>query len=657
MNHKKTLLISSICCMSLSMSASAKQLQKLDTLTVTAQKVEENIQEVPISVSVMDEYAIEDNNIRKLSDVSDYTPNFQKFAPTGAGIFTPSIRGITTDIYTLTSAIGTYVDNIPYGVMGNDVVLNNIERIEVLKGPQGTLYGKNAYGGVINIITKKPNNETQGSFKIDLGEDKKRDYSAYISGPIIPNKFYGGFSFKHHEKDGFIKNTYKNKMDNYEEDDAAKLYLRYTPTDNLELSLISSYLKKNNGAGSMTPASSSDVRTTASNRQGYTESKSNSHALKVEYSDNNINYSSVTTYKYYHDKRGSDFDYSPADRVFSAVNSKFDSYSEEFKIDGTHGKFKWLTGLYLDKNDELPFFQRNNRTTTHNKTQTKTIGIFANNDYSINDKLILTTGLRYDKDNIETTDYVSTQDYSKSYSEISPKIGIKYLKNDNFMSYASISKGYKAGGFYLFAPQGYPKEYDKETLWNYEIGLKSKSFNDKLLFNASIFYMDIENMQVSTNLSPLTAYISNAAKASSKGFEIESSYQATPELNLFANLGYTKAEFKNFKDSLGDYSGNYTPFAPKYNYSLGFKYRDEKGIFGQFDITGQDSYYSSKTNNTKSEKYALMNLKVGYETENYEIYLYSNNITDKKYDLEGYFDYYTVLSPPRETGISISYKF
>jgi len=657
MNYKSKTTLSIIASIMLVNNLYAKEEQKLQDMIVTAQKVEENLQEVPISISVFDEHDIEDNGIRTVSDIASYVPNFQQFSTGGAGMYTPSMRGLVSDVHTLSSPVATYIDGISYtSSMGNNVVLEDIQRIEVLRGPQGTLYGKNAYAGVVNIITKKPNNQTRGKIKVDIGTDEKREYSLNVSGPIIKDKFYAGISYKHYEKNGYIKNEYLNKWDDDRKDDIYKLILRTTPRDDLDISLISSYLKKDDGSTTVMPLSAKDVRITNSDMQGYTKSESLSHALKVEYDMNNMDFSSITTYKEYDDKRATDYDYSPAQISHSKVDSKYKNYSQEFKLSGDKNNLRWLSGLYFERDKQNPNMFRNDISTTKGETKTDSIGVFVNGDYKLDNNLILMSGLRYDKDNIETSDTLSTYKNDKSYGEISPKIGLKYIINKDLTTYVSATKGYKSGGYYMMAPINL-RSYDKETMWNYEVGLKSKSLDDKLKFNMAIYYMDIKDMQVASNLTPFSAYISNAATATNKGVEIETSYQVLDSLNLFSNLGYSQIKFDEFKDKLGNYSGNYNPYAPKYNYSIGAKYRDDKGIFAQINFNGQSSFYADKANRYKNNGYTIVNAKVGYESEEYDIHFYFNNITNREYNDEGYFNYYTMVSPPRETGIQLTYRF
>jgi len=638
--------------------AFAKEMEAtIESTTVTAQKVEQNAQKVPISMTFLDDVDIEDNDIRTVSDIARYIPNFQQFSVGGAGMYTPTMRGMSADVHTLSSTIGTYVDGIPYvSSMGNDLVLEDIERIEILRGPQGTLYGRNAYAGVLNIITKKPGNEVRGKVEAQLGSDSKQQYSFQVSGPVLKDKLFIGLSGKHYQKDGYIKNDYLDKNHDDRKDNFIKIHLKSTPSKRLELSLISTYLKRDDDSTTVVPMASDDLKTVRGDMQGYTKSETHTHGFKVKYDMDSMSASSVTTYKNYKDKRNTDYDYSPAKMSHSKVDGEYDNFSQEFKINGNLNRVKWLTGLYMEKDDQKPYFTRNDATTTDNHTVHKSIGLFANLDYSITKRFILNAGLRYDNDRIETDDNMSDFEEEKDYGELSPKVGLQYIVNDNASTYITISKGYKSGGFYLMAPTDL-RGYDEETLWNYEVGMKTKSLNNTLIFNLSAFYMDIDNMQVASYLTPFSAYISNAATATVKGAEAEVTYQAFKSLRLFGSFGYSETEFGEFSDSLGSYKGNENPFAPKYNYSLGAKYRDRRGIFAMADVSGQSSYYADKANKYKNDGYALANAKIGYETERFEIYLYCNNITDKEYNSEGYFNHYVMTSPPRETGVIAAYRF
>ncbi len=264
-------------------------------------------------------------------------------------------------------------------------------------------------------------------------------------------------------------------------------------------------------------------------------------------------------------------------------------------------------------------------------------------------------GLRYDKDTKKFKN--DTISLDNSHTALSPKLTFKSNFTNDIMYYGTISKGYKTGGYFRYAPSDDKLFYDKETLWNYEAGFKSSLLEDRLIFNSSIYYMDIKDMQVYTNTDSFHGYISNVASSTSKGLELEINYLLTSSLKLNASYGYNKTTFDKFLDADGkDYSGNYNLFAPKYTYGLGVKYRDISGIYSSIDIKGYGDMYIDKANKFKEDSYELVDAKIGYETDDYDIYLYGKNIFNKVYDYEGYFDE-QYLSDPREIGIQLAYRF
>jgi len=642
----------------------AQQSEQLDTVTVTAQKVEENIQEVPISISLFDEFAIEDRKINSVKDIAQYTPNFNIFNPGDFGTVSPTIRGLYSDPTMVSTTVSMYIDGVPtQNTIGYDSPLEDIERIEILRGPQGTLYGKNAEAGAINIITKKPDNETRAKLGVELGSDNKREYSISASGPIIEDKFYMGFSAKHYEKDGFMTNTYFNNDHNNRKNRYGKVNLRYTPTDNLELSFISSKGERDDGALSVNQASAADLKVLNNNLEDYAKLESTTHALKIDYDLGQYNLSSVTSYKKDHDDRLADYDYSTMTFMHSNMDVVYKNLSQELKLNSQTDTITWLVGLYTDKSessggstvDSISEARRNG--STNRDTDDDSLGIFTHANYKMTDKLSILGGLRYDRDEKNLVDNKTNIKLDLSYSEVSPKLAINYKLDKTMMGYITLAKGYRSGGFYMFAPTG-QEIYDKETLWNYELGLKSQLFDNRLVLNTSIYYMDISDMQVLTDLTQNQAYISNAATATSKGIEIEANYNATDEISLFSAFGFNKTTYDKFSDASGDYSGNYASFSPKYNFSIGAQYRSTKGYYARVDVNGYGEMYIDKANKYKQDAYELVNTKIGYEQGDFDIYLYGKNIFDKEYNIEGYYSgFFTYLSDPREIGIQLNYRF
>jgi len=677
MNKKITLSLFTALC--LPSYIYAKDTKFLETLTVTAQKVEENSQQVPIPLTLFDEFAIEDKKIEVVEDIAQYTPNLMMFSYGRSDATAPSLRGVTSNIVNQDVTVGVYIDGIPmFDGWSLNETLNDIQRIEILKGPQGTLYGKNTQTGVINIITKQPNNETTKKATLELGSDNKRQLKLSASGPIIKDKLYVGITGNHYEKDGFLKDKITGELLDDRQRDSGKINLRYTPTQNLDISFINSIMKLDDGAirFGMAQQTRDDITI---DLPSYNRSKTVNNSLKVKYNlSNNSFLESVTTRRSFDNKNAADWDFTndPAQKFHLTYDSQTTSYSQELRYNQNllEDKLNLLVGIYTDKSEEnrkmlvdaIPSYGG----TYYDKADfnNKSLGIFTHIKYAINDKLRLLSGVRFDKDTKEFKDTSRLIDENKDFSATSPKIGLEYQLDKNIMAFTTFAKGYRAGGFNKSLNTGNSDIfYDKESLSSYEIGIKSLLFNERLLFNANIYYMDIKDMQVTESISARQEIVTNAGEANSKGFELETKYKINNALEVFANIGHNVTKYDKYIDSVfdrmgnkirtADYKGKINPYSPKYNYSLGAQYRDENGYYARVDLNGYGKIYFDKANQYKRDAYKIVNTKIGYEMEDFDIYVYAKNLFDKKYDSKGYNKFYTIYSEPREVGIQLTYRF
>ncbi|PIE74262.1 MAG: TonB-dependent receptor, partial [Deltaproteobacteria bacterium] len=537
---------------------------------------------------------------------------------------------------------------------GFDEVLMNIERIEVLKGPQGSLYGKDTEAGAINIITRQPGNDFEGKVNMQLGSDNKREYAFNAAGPIIADKLFIGLSGRHYEKDGQIANPYLGGRFDDRSDNYGRLQLRATPIDNLEISLMSSFFKYGNGdvAFNLSSATKKEV---PSDIHGYDNSEILSHALQVKYNIGRYQLEGFVTQREYKEDSLADLDLSSATLYHNYVDSSLKKRSGELRLSSVFGKLNWLVGIYGDDEKDLITGTTNNIKIDDTNRDDTSIGLFAHASYELNDRLSLTAGIRYDKE--DKTYKEGSVDLADSFSAFSPKVAVDYKLFQNTMIYASVARGYRSGGFDILAPAG-KKAYDKETLINYEIGTKNSFLDNTLLLNLALYYMDISDMQVRSSRSnnPMDRpYITNAATATSQGLELEMRYKISRSLEVFGGFAFNHTEFDKYSDFAGDYSGNTNPYAPEYSGNIGAQYRASNGLFARCDLTGYGKTYLDKTNTYERDPYALVNAKIGYESDSFDIYLYADNLLDEEYDSrEEYVVYY---SQPLEIGVKLSYRF
>jgi len=652
----------------------AKDVVDLNTLTVTAQKQEENIQEVPISLTVLDRLSLEDKNIDDVWDIMDNIPGLMNFDTGMSDIFAqPSMRGITAPSTTFNSSVGLYIDGAPvFASPGFAANLIDIERVEVLRGPQGTLYGKNSEAGAINIITHKPNNELRGKIGTRIGEDNKKMFTGSVSGPIIEDQLYFGLAGQKDTKDGFLKNETLGGYD----DDRDRLYgqgqLRWTPNDDLDVSFIMSRMSADEGVSPQAPNANMMAmygqpalpdRTTYSDFRPHKDATNDFQTLKVDYQlSESMSISSITARKVTDWKAKGDYDFTPMPIYHLYVDNEYSTLSQEVRLNWKSEKIKGLVGLYADKHSNdidtgNVMSDFSHLATTKRELSGDSYSIFGQVGYALSDDLHLTTGLRYETQNMDYDDELLNINTDKSWSKVTPKISLQYRFSPNVNTYATVAQGYRTGGFNFTATDLEYQSFDPEELWNYEIGVKTNLLDNRVQLNASLYYMDIQDMQVEESVTPITTYVNNATEATSKGIELEITAKATENLILSAGLSYNQTEFDSFSDSSGDYTGNKNPFAPEYTINLGASYRHHNGFFASANVIGYGSIYLDKANQYERDAYEVVNTKIGYEIEDFDFYLYADNLFDKNYDSLNYYGYYNNYSPPREVGIQLAYRF
>lgn len=639
----------------------------IETLTVTANKQEENVREVPISMSVFGSVELEDKNLRNVDDIAKYTPGLDIVNYGSALKYAPSIRGLYSDYSSRSSVAGLFVDGIPItDGTGFDEILMDIERVEVLKGPQGTLYGKNTEVGAINIITRKPDNNFRGKINTEFGDDDKREFSFSTSGPIIEEQLFIGLAGKHYEKDGFIENTVKGGVVDDSEHNYGKINLRWVPTDKFEANFIASKIKYDNEALKQGPTSMKD-REVASDLAATSTPETTLSALNLFWRFNNsLNFSSITSHRCYKEINKNDFDYTsiPADKFHTYNDSKFETLSQEFRLNYTGSKVKLVSGIFLEKGEiDIKKERDTSRAFTRHYDETDSIGVglFSHITYSLTDRLSLLGGLRYDQDEKEFKN-PGSKDIDETWEELSPKFGITYDINSKMLTYLTISKGYRSGGFNGTPSNEYPTTYDEESLYSYEAGIKADFFDNRLILDTSLYYMDISDMQVDVyymrEMGGYGVYKGNAAEATSKGIEVAIRVKATDNLSMFAGVSINDAEYDKYRDAKGDYNGKTNPYSPEYDFNLGLNYRSVKGIYANIDLSGYGDMYLDRDNKFKRSAYKIVNSKIGYESENYEVYVYAQNLFDKEYDIDGmYGGYYRAYSDPREVGVQLVYRW
>ncbi|MCP4118633.1 MAG: TonB-dependent receptor [Desulfobacteraceae bacterium] len=630
---------------------------QIGEVKVTAQKKEENMQEVPMSLDVFSDLAIKDAGIEKTDDLVRLSPNVHMMDRSCEHIVV--IRGISPFRGSTYSPAGFYVDDVSYPMhYMQNIELFDLERAEILKGPQGTLYGRNAESGVINLISRQPDNWFQAKVFSEYGNYNTFRSGINVSGPVVKEKLFLGGAFQYRSSDGFLENESDGNDQVAERRHmGGRATLRWTPVERWEISLIADILDADDHGAegrAVYGLHATDEHKIRSDCDADLNQGWNSQILRIKYDADAFNVLSVSSMMYQTLDKINDCDLwdNPLDRRVNPMDMKERQYSQEVRVSSSQdGPFSWLVGLYgfMEESDFNYRYDILSAGTTYMNPVTDVdadgYAVFGQGTYTFFDRIHLTAGVRFDHQTMEgdLKDAVRQTAYCKSlsYDEILPKFSLAYDVSKDVMTYTSVSKGYMAGGF-NWGTTGTEETfcYDPEYTWNYEAGIKSTWLDDRLMANLSAFFIEIEDKQVS-QLHPTIAAltISNAAKAHSKGVEMQVQAKPLPGLDLFAGVGFTESRFKEFSATVKegnaivqkDYEDNYLTNAPRYSYNVGVQYRSEEGLFGRADLLGTGRFYGDAANTARQDAYELVNLRLGYEQDNFEVFLWAENVFDQQY--------------------------
>lgn len=669
---------------------------ELETITVTANKMEENIKDVPQSVSVIDAGEIEEKGIRDIGDVVLEIPNMTFYADHGARV---NFRGLNSSTFTNNNPVVIYIDGIPQSnAYGFDASLANVERVEVLRGPQGTLYGKDAIGGVINIVTKEPTNKWAGNLGAEYGSDNYLYGTLNLNGPLVADKLWGGINIQGRQDDGWITNTYPGmEADaNEERDNKINAFLLLKPTSRLSarLTVNRDYVNENwmdgyglPGGPEVSAASRDDAEQVSFEGPTWAKTLTNSQGLTVKYDFDAVLFESITTHKTVEEESLYDADFNDNPAMAGLIqfgDMENETWTQEIRLSSqSKSGLRWVGGLYFDSesNDQGPYGMQTSMYGTAfdlnclSETDATTGAVFGQVMIPFADRFELTLGGRYQHiaKEIDLDFYYLPVGMSGSpmyelndkttWDIFLPKVALSYAINDVWTAYSMVSMGYMPGGYNYFAMTGTAEDnsFEPQKSVNYEVGLKA-SFN-KLYLAASAFYMDIEDIHIYKTLGPGIYVTDNADKAHSLGVELEARYSLTDTIELTGALGLIDTEYDDYDAGAVQYDGEDIDRTPTHTLRLGVAYTHPGGFYSRFDLRNQGKMYFYDDANTKMDKvdgYTVADAKIGYRWDNWDLYAYVKNLTDKEY-VDTFKSMSTVsvatFGDPRFFGVGVRYSF
>ena len=629
----------------------------IEEVIVSSDFREAQLKNIPTSISVINSDVIDQRNSRHLEDLLALTPNVNFASGASRGRYF-QIRGIgerSQFVAPLNPSVGTYVDGIDFTGFGGAATLLDIDQVEVLRGSQGTRFGANALAGVINLKSADPTAESKGYAKTSLSSYGGRNLETAFGGAVNDQWLYRVATGKT-LSDGFIENTTLNTQDtNNIDESTSRLKLRYVAADNLTVDFTALHLDIDNGYDAF---SLDENRTTMSDEPGHDRQKTTAFAVNSYWdksnrvSINTIVTSNRTDAEYGYDEDWTGPDLQPGYQAFDNYLRDIARDSAEIRwVSGAEGQIfgsDWLAGIYHQSStiDLTRDYTYDDLFTS--QYDTKSSSLFAQLSSPLRHNLALTSGLRVEK---WQSDYSDSMQINGENSEtlVGGKLALELSTTADNLVYLSLTRGYKAGGFNSSAelPNEADRHFDTEFQWNYELGGKLYSPDGNMSNRITAFYTDRQDLQLKsstavTNETGGASFIdftTNAGKGYSYGVEWEMTWQMHDNLSLSSSLGVLKTKITEHNNSdptafsLKDRSAAH---APEYNFATSVQYAISNNLTATIELEGKDKFYYSDSHNYQSQAYKLVNARLTYQANDYQITAFINNAANKDYGVRGF---------------------
>ncbi len=661
----------------------------IDEIIVTARHRTENIQSVPISMTAVSGNAIQEARITTLQGLEHSVPNLV-FGETGSSGETHiGIRGIGDFSRNIgfDTRVGVYLDGVFAGQsLAVDQGLVDLAQIEVLRGPQGTLFGKNSSSGAINITSNRPElGETSGEIRLGAGNLDSTTGQAILNLPL-GDTAAARFSLYTQQQDGYIKNLFTGKNNMSSDHTIGRLRLRFQPSDRLDIDFSYDFRSQDNDLLFLEPDGDWEIANgnpaAAANFVAdqdadlIDENTGSGGGLTIDYTlANDHVFTSITGFRTVDRKVGSDED---ATRLFTLdaryFEDEFDHITQEFRLASPEDQsFRYVVGaFYFDqdaKTDRVialgPGFggppEGVNAAVQDSGVDTNNLALFVNGDIDLADRWTLSGGLRYtdEEKDAQIDQFVFPgfglaemiqENFSRKEDYVTATLNLQFQASDNVLTYFTFSNGYKAGGYNVdLVPTVDDLFFEEETVNSFEIGLKSDLLDGRLRLNVTAFQAEYDDYQVfQFRFDPFSGttalLVSNAASVTTKGLEVEGVAHFSDNFELAYGLGLTNAEFDDFPGGATDINGapvniagNTLPRAPEVTANLTARYHFTAGSTdGRASLSythrGEQYFNPDNRENSRQASYGLVNASLDLDiNENWSVGVWGQNLTDEVY--------------------------
>lgn len=684
--------------------------QPLDEIIVTATLRSVSLEELPGSASVLSDSTLRDAGQQHFEDVLPLVPNLNWAGDTSRPRYF-QIRGIG-ELQQYQGApnpsVGFLIDDIDFSGLGSAATLFDVDHIEVLRGPQGTLYGANALAGLIYVKSADPADTFGGRAEVDAGDYNEHSYGAVLTGPLAKLDSAFRLAVQQYTSDGFYHNAYLGSSDT---DNRDELTLRgkwqYDPNQDWHVLLTVMRTQINNGYDAFAIDNS---RTTESDNPGVDRQYSTGFSAHSTYSGwGSATLTTIATYADTKVNYGYDGDWGNpvlwapyTDEATEDQVRHRSTRSLEFRLGDTTTAesprgLSWLFGVYaFELRESLtdtsaavyidPFDATQNSdslTVVSSEYRSRNGAVYGQLDGDLGDRARWSVGLRGERHTSQYDDQTTNLDAPTTFNNFGPadnlwggQASIDYRIADGQNVYGLIARGYKAGGFNL--SPGLPANqllFGPESDLNLEIGHKARIIDGRLQINTSLFYMIRRNEQLITgeqldpsNPDTFIFYTGNAKSGFNYGLESTASWAATQSLEFGGSLGLLQTQYQGFVQNGVTFPDRALPHAPPWQAAINATWRDPRGPYARLDVTGMGPFfYDLPPNWTRSSAYGLVNGKLGWETKRWEAYFWGRNLLDKNYTVRGFYfgdeppDFnnklYVQLGEPRNWGVHLTVRY
>ncbi|MGI2070513.1 TonB-dependent receptor [Shewanella baltica] len=685
---------------------------EMEVMVVTADFRSSSLEKMPSSITVIDSQKIQDESAQHFEDLLNSIANFNW----SGGSSRPKyfqIRGVgEQEQYqgAPNSSVGYIIDDIDLSGIGMVSSMYDLQQVEVLRGPQGTRYGANALAGLIYLKSNDPTDVFEHGAEVSLGDDDLRTFSGFSSGPLTDSgKLLYRVSLQQHQQNGYHDNLYLGRDDTNGRDEfSGRAKLRWYATDDLQFDLTVLHADFDNGydVWSLTNSPSQ----TTSDQPGVDSQRTTGAGFKATYSGaETFELTSLTSFantdhhysydgdwsnpEYWASKQCSDDDGNLAPCQYDYFWDKTGqrkTVSQEFRLSSTEqGRIfadstDWLLGVYgMNLKEDNQLYSEYNTwpdEVLDSEYEATNYALFGQLDTDLGSDYALSVGLRLERRNSHYSD-TNNDNFDPSETMWGGHIAVSKVLNDSHNAYVRVARGYKAGGFNMTLPVELndKKEFSTETLYNYEIGLKSHWLAGLIDTNLALFYMDRQDQQVAASQQDpdkpqrFILFTENAGSSNNYGAELDATWYATDNLQIYSSLGWLETAYGDYQyqDKYGtevDLTGRDLAHSPHLTYSLGGTYRANSGWFANLNLSGKSEFYYSDSNESRSEPYTIVNARVGYEASAWSAYLWGRNLFNEEYGVRGFYfgnepdngwaeKQYIRYGDPRQIGVTFNVKF